>query len=427
MVQQARLAWDRLRHVLDLELAGPRATLPVTRAPLTIRVTNRGSGHKFPTGFPEGRVAWLAVRAFDLGSGRELEIHDTAWNRTSVGVGGLTAATMVDPNVPGCDWKLPAGSPDPYAVQFKAVATLGDGCPTLELAYAHAPNLIVNAAGQPIDDRGRVIDRSNPKGQPQYQDRDGDGDVYDDAFLSDTRLDPLPRRGATSRPRPLFRGDSGGCRGPGCRDGRRLLPVDRGDGCGEAPRQPCRYRPRLPPRAVRARRTVRRARAFCRSPRWSRGRRPSRWKCATGSSASANRAEAATSSLSIYPAPDAVDVYRDVVVKATFSEPVIGVDATTFTLRDSRGAVVPASVDQIGDGTWALFPHRVFLKANERYSVRIDGRICGLDANCMPRRALVAVHDRRRRWTRVMAIRGYPSDSPGVGADTKTSSRRRNR
>ena len=82
-----------------------------------------------------------------------------------------------------------------------------------------------------------------------------------------------------------------------------------------------------------------------------------------------------------------MSVYRDVVVKATFSEPVVGVDATTFTLRDSRGVVVPASVDQIGDGTWALFPHQVFLKANERYSVRVDGRICGLDAgeagNCM--------------------------------------------
>ena len=87
-------------------------------------------------------------------------------------------------------------------------------------------------------------------------------------------------------------------------------------------------------------------------------------------------------SFSIYPAPDATDVYRDVVVKATFSEPVVGVDASRFTLRDSRGTVVPASVDQIGDGTWALFPHRVFLQPNETYRVLIESGVCSLDGNC---------------------------------------------
>jgi hypothetical protein len=82
-----------------------------------------------------------------------------------------------------------------------------------------------------------------------------------------------------------------------------------------------------------------------------------------------------------------VDVYRDVVVKATFSEPVSGVDATTLTLHDGRGNVVPASVDQIGDGTWALFPHQIVLNPNEKYSVRLGGRICGLapreGGNCL--------------------------------------------
>jgi hypothetical protein len=86
-------------------------------------------------------------------------------------------------------------------------------------------------------------------------------------------------------------------------------------------------------------------------------------------------------SLSLYPAPGARDVYRDVVVKATFSEPVSGVDATTFTLRDSRGRVVPAAIDRIGDGTWALFPHQVFLNPNERYSVRLEAGIAGIDGN----------------------------------------------
>ena len=34
-------------------------------------------------------------------------------------------------------------------------------------------------------------------GQPQYIDRNGDGDLYNDAYLSDTRLQPLPHAGAT--------------------------------------------------------------------------------------------------------------------------------------------------------------------------------------------------------------------------------------
>ena len=44
-------------------------------------------------------------------------------------------------------------------MHFKSVATLGDGCPTLDLTYAHAANLVVNRGGQPIDQQGNV-DRS---------------------------------------------------------------------------------------------------------------------------------------------------------------------------------------------------------------------------------------------------------------------------
>jgi hypothetical protein len=377
--QQARLAWERLRHVVDLELTGPQTVDAGMRAPLAIRVTNRGSGHKFPTGFPEGRVAWLAVRAFDIGSGRELEIYDAVWKRTSVGIGGLTAGPMIDPTVPGCEWKLPAGSPDPYALQFKAVATLGDGCPTLDLPYAHAPNLIVNAVGQPIDDQGRVIDRTNPKGIPQYEDRDGDGDRYDDSFLSDTRLQPLPHRDAMLSvdrysvvvPRDVV--------GPVAVTASvyyqsveavaavkllgnladtdvdfRLEPCVLGGACdGRIPSSEPAVLEGAPPVPMEAR----------------------SWSIRVGDNG------ARTVSMSIYPVPDAVDVYRDVVVKATFSEPVSGVDATTFTLRDNRGRLVPASVDQIGDGTWALFPHQVFLRPNERYSVRLEARITGIDGN----------------------------------------------
>ena len=62
---------------------------------------------------------------------------------------------------------------------------------------------------------------------------------------------------------------------------------------------------------------------------------------------------------------------QDAVVKAFFSKPVRGVDRSSFTLVDSRGRKVPASVDQIGDGTWALFPDRVFLSGGETYTARL--------------------------------------------------------
>ena len=129
--------------------------------PLSITIANTGSGHDFPTGFPEGRTAWLALHAYDLASGKELPIQDNVWKRVSIGVGNLTTEEIIDPNFPGCNWKIPAGSADPYSMQFKAVASLGDGCPTLDLPYATPLNLVTNNKGLPIDKDGRVIDRNN--------------------------------------------------------------------------------------------------------------------------------------------------------------------------------------------------------------------------------------------------------------------------
>jgi len=88
------------------------------------------------------------------------------------------------------------------------------------------------------------------------------------------------------------------------------------------------------------------------------------------------------------------------------SEPCTGIDATTFTLRDSHSALVPASVDRIGDGTWALFPNRIFLNANETYTARIDGRLCGADGSCTA-------------TSRVWRFTTAAEDSPGTG-DTRT-------
>ena len=76
---------------------GFNAPSPGTRAGLTVTLSNTGSGHNFPTGFPEGRIAWLSIHAFDLASGRELAIYDAFWKRTSIGVGGLTKSLMHQP------------------------------------------------------------------------------------------------------------------------------------------------------------------------------------------------------------------------------------------------------------------------------------------------------------------------------------------
>jgi hypothetical protein len=96
--------------------------------------------------------------------------------------------------------------------------------------------------------------------------------------------------------------------------------------------------------------------------------------------------------ISTYPPPDATAVFRDAVVKAFLSEPITGLDRSTFTLQDSRGALVPATVDQIGDGAWALFPDRVFLKPGEVYQAHIDGRLCEFLICCTTVRRL-ALHD----------------------------------
>jgi hypothetical protein len=75
------------------------------------------------------------------------------------------------------------------------------------------------------------------------------------------------------------------------------------------------------------------------------------------------------------------------VVKVFFSEPVTGVDATTLTLTDAQGTAVPASVAQIGDYTWGLFPHQVFLKRGETYTARVAASVCDFAKNC-PAQAL---------------------------------------
>ena len=377
----ARFAWDRLRHVVTLSLSGPTSAAAGTTQSLSLSVRNDGSGHKFPTGFPEGRVAWVALRAFDLATGAELEITDTVWHRTARGIGYLTATDMVDPNFPHCRWHLPAGSPDPYAWQFKAVASLGDGCPTLDLPYATPLNMVVNAAGMPIDAHRRVIDRENPQGLPQYTDRDGDGDLYDDAYLLDTRLQPLPHPEATVHLDRYAVVIPPGTVGPVAVTAAvyyqsfeavvaKKVLGNLADTDLDFTLEPCVLRGacdgRLPtgePAVVEGSPPV--------------PMRLQNWVINIVGTTDTTPPHATT-----YPIREAINVSEDVVVKVFFSEPVQGIDPTTFTLVDARGHRVPAHVDHIDDYTWGLFPDPIFLQRGETYIAQVAAPTCDFNQNC---------------------------------------------
>src|SRR5262249_49160014 len=97
------------------------------------------------------------------------------------------------------------------------------------------------------------------------------------------------------------------------------------------------------------------------------------------------RTAAAASVVALYPRAGAVNAYASAIPKASFSEPVTGVDRNTFSLTDSAGARVPASVHQIGDGTWGLFPDRIYLAAGATYTARLSPGICNSAGVCTTR------------------------------------------
>jgi Bacterial Ig-like domain len=380
--QQARLAWERLRHVLSMDVQGPAQTAPGKSVPISIALANTGSGHNFPTGFPEGRTAWLALHAYDLSTGIELPIHDSVWNRTSIGVGNLTTEDMVDPNFPGCNWKIPAGSADPYSIQFKAVASLGDGCPTLDLPYATPLNMITNNKGLPVDQNGRVIDTSNPTGLPQFKDLNGNADYFDDSFLRDTRLRPRGRPESQQQINRYSVVVPTGVKGPiavsaavyyqsieaivalkflgnmaDTNNNFVLEPCVLGGLCdGRKPHSEPAVVEGAPPVPMIVRDFVI---AVDGAPE---ERTPLR--------------------VAGYPAAGAAQVYQDAVVKVFFSRPVQDVNTRNFTLTDSHGAQVPASVEQIGDGTWGLFPNQIRLHGGETYTARLRSGVCDASGSC---------------------------------------------
>jgi hypothetical protein len=380
--QQARLAWDRLRHVLSMDIKGPAEAQAGSQAPLSITVANTGSGHDFPTGFPEGRTAWLAVHAYDLATGAELAIHDNVWNRTSIGVGNFTTEEMVDPNFPGCDWKIPAGSADPYSIQFKAIASLGNGCPTLDLPYATALNLVTNKNGLPIDKDGHVIDASNPLALPQFKDVNGNGDSFDDSFLRDSRLKP---RGRAEYQQKVDRYSvvlPAGIKGPvvvttavyyqsveavvaakflgnlaDTNNNFVLEPCVLGGLCdGRTPQTEPPVVEGAPPVPMSVRNFM--------------------------ISISGAQPDATPLRIGVYPAAGSTHVYRDAVVKVFFSRPVQGVDSSKFILIDARGLQLPAGVDQVGAGAWGLFPNQVQFQPGQTYTARLKAGVCDLTGSC---------------------------------------------
>ncbi len=289
---------------------------------------------------------------------------------------------MVDPNFPGCDWKLPPGSADPYSIQFKAVASLGNGCPTLDLPYATALNLTTNDQELPVDAQGKVIDAANnPRGLPVFKDLNGNGDLFDDSFLRDSRFRPMPHPEATKKIDRYAVEIPPGTVGPiavsaavyyqsveavvaakflgnlvDTNNNFVLEPCVLGGLCdGRTPTSEPPVVEGAPPVPMVVRNAV----------------------IAVGGGR-----DRAAPRVAVYPAPGANKVYGDAVVKITFSEPVRGVDARTFTLADANGMAVPAAVDQIGPGTYGLFPDRIQLQPNTTYTARLAAGVCGAARNC---------------------------------------------
>jgi hypothetical protein len=380
--QQSRLSWDRLRHVLSLEASGPASAAAGTAAPITVSVANTGSGHDFPSGFPEGRIAWVAVHAYDLATGKELPIQDKEWKRTSLGVGSLTTEEMVDPNYPKCTaankpWVIPAGSPDPYSIQFKAVASLGDGCPTLDLPFATPLNLKANDQGLPLDAKGNVIDAlHNPTGLEQFADVDGDGEVFDDSFLVDTRLRPMPHPGATNKTDRYSVLIPAGTRGPVVVStavyyqsmeaivGQKFLG-NMTDTNNNMVLEPCVLNGRCDGRKPQT------------EPAVVEGAPPVPMAVRNITIAITGApVDATPPRLGVYPLPNAKRAHLDTVPKIFFSRPVTGVTQATFTVTDAAGAVLPAWVDPIGDGVYGLFANQIQYKPGATYTAHLAAGIC---------------------------------------------------
>ncbi len=381
--QQARLAWDRLRHVLSMELHGPEVAagkyvlchspspLPTPAAATTFLpdfLKDEPPGWRFtPTIWPRAK-SWRFRTTSGIAC--RLEWATSRPRKWSIPTSpAATGRSLPDPRIP-----IPCSS--------RPVASLGDGCPTLDLPYATPLNLVTNKQGLPIDKDGKVIDRNNSTSLPQFKDNDGNGDFFDDSFLRDTRFKPRGRPEYEKRINRYEVVIPVGIRGPvavsatiyyqsveavvalhflgNMADTNQnfiLEPCVLGGLCdGRKPSTEPPVVEGAPPVPMAAR----------------------SWLISIdGAPKDRNELRVAT-----YPQPGARAAYHDTVVKVFFSAPVRGVDNRSFVLSDSRGTQIPAWVDQIGDGIWGLFPNSVILKPGETYTARLKAGICDLAGNC---------------------------------------------
>jgi len=202
---------------------------------------------------------------------------------------------------------------------------------------------VVNANGLPIDTHGTVVESHNPLGQPQYPDRDGD--LFDEVYHVDTRLQPLPHAGATMHLDRYAVVVPSGTRGPvavtvavyyqpfAAVATQKLLENLAGtdlDGMLE----PCVLK------------GTRDGRWSTVKPAVGEGAPPVPVQITSRMTPITRTADAPPSTATTYLRADATEVYEDVVVEVFFSEPVTGVDVTTMPLTDAQGTAVPASVAQ---------------------------------------------------------------------------------
>jgi len=287
---------------------------------------------------------------------------------------------------------------------------------------------VVNADGMPTDAAGVVIDRNNPTGIPRYTDKDGDGDFFDDSFISDTRLGPMRKAGTTDVATKALNRYSvvvpSTIVGPISVSSvvyyqsfeaivakkflgnlANLDDVDANEGFpdGAPTLEPCVLKgpcDRIGKAGATGEAQLRKALLF--DPVAVEGAPPvpviakSTSIQVTGTTdnvqpqvvinnskltGQTNQTAAIPANRHWSPSPfggatgdyksegvgeQSVDPAR--IVKVSFSEPVTGVNADTFYLTDSRGNSVPSLLAQIDDTTWAMFPYtttgQTFLSAS---------------------------------------------------------------
>jgi Bacterial Ig-like domain len=242
---------------------------------------------------------------------------------------------------------------------------------------------VTNKNGLPIDKDGHVIDASNPLALPLFGDTNGNGDYFDDSFLRDTRLKPRGHPESelqTDRYSIVIPAE---IRGPvavtaavyyqsieaavaekflgnlaDTNNNLVLEPCVLGGLCdGRTPTTEPPVVEGAPPVPMVVRNFL---------------------VLIKGAPADSSPPEVGT-----YPAPGATKVPPDAVIKVFFPKPVRALGRRDFVLTDSRGRQIAVHPDQIGAGTWGVFPDQVLLQPGETYSARLKAGVCDLFHNCI--------------------------------------------